>query len=119
MVLTAHASHVVARLLLATMPPRRAFRAMRFIGRFFALDVPAARHVAAMLEPHGTCLTRAVAIAGRLPQACIVVGTRPQAGRPFHAHAWVEVSGHPLRSWDRQDMPEAFRIADIDRSSVC
>lgn len=98
--LTAHASHVVARIAVALLPPKAALRATASVVRGLPVGAEAARHIAGLLEPSGTCLTRAVAIAARLEGAQVALGhLRDAGGQPF-GHAWVELDGRPLRSWD-------------------
>jgi hypothetical protein len=65
-------------------------RARRGVGRLGALlpklDVEQARRRHASLR-RGTCLSRAIAIAARVPGARVVIGVGP--GVPLEAHAWV------------------------------
>lgn len=47
----------------------------------------------------GSCLTRSMTVAARLPGAAVVIGV-PRPGRDFEAHAWVEQDGVPLLATD-------------------
>ncbi len=49
--------------------------------------------VAQELEGRGTCLTRALAVASRLPGSEVVLGTDAPGSLDFTAHAWVEHQG--------------------------
>lgn len=52
--------------------------------------------MASMLAGHGTCLSRSLAIAARMPDAEVVIGVAPGGASPLFAHAWVEMNGTPL-----------------------
>lgn len=98
--LAAHLLHVVAVAGVACSSPARARAAVGFFARHLRpLDVGASRHVAALLEPMGSCLTRALVVASRLPNSAIVIGIERESDR-LDAHAWVEVDGTPLRQSD-------------------
>ncbi len=99
--ITAHAAHLVARVTVALLPPAQALKVTAYFTRRMRLDRISARHVSSVLEPWGTCLSRAVSIAARIPGAEIVLGGDTETGA-FTAHAWVEIDGRPLRSWDPQ-----------------
>jgi hypothetical protein len=98
MKVTSHAVHLVARAFLRAFGLEKGLQYTRWLVRQ-KLDTRVARHVAAQLEPFGTCLTRSVALAAWLPDSTIVLGGDLEAG-VWRAHAWVEVGGRPLRSWD-------------------
>jgi hypothetical protein len=55
-----------------------------------------ARVALGTLSSHGTCLSRALAVAARTPSAdvAIAVATDPRA--PLFAHAWIEMDGAPI-----------------------
>lgn len=97
------ALHVVARLALRVLPPRRAkevvYEAARVLPLFSSEDE--ARVAASALDGHGTCLSRALCVAARLPGASVVIGVGPGGERTMvQAHAWVEMRGVPLRESD-------------------
>lgn len=97
------ALHLVARVALRMLPPRRAKRlveeAARALPRVGSLDE--ARSIAAELDRSGTCLSRALTLAPCVPGSTVVIGVDP--GREhsmLYAHAWIEVDGEPLRPSD-------------------
>jgi len=104
-VLVSHSVHLIAHVFLSIFGPKRGFRHTRQFAKHMRLDPYGARHVAALLEPYGTCLTRAIAVAARLPNSTVVLGGMVE--ERLHAHAWVEVGGRPLRSWDSCGEPIA------------
>ena len=86
--------HVVARVAVRTRPPLDAKRIVDAIGRLLPPLSPGnAMRVAQALEGRGTCLTRAIAVASRLPGAEVVLGTDGPRDGDFSAHAWVEYDG--------------------------
>lgn len=100
-----HFLHAVAWGLLRVLPPRSAFRWTARIGRVFPpiRSRATARQMAETLEAHGTCLSRAVTVASRIPDAEVVIGVDARslpARAPFTAHAWVDLNGTPLREED-------------------
>lgn len=98
--LAIHATHAVAFGAVRMLAPRAVLNTLRKVASVFSpLDEQSARHAAATLEPFGTCFTRSLAIAALLPESCIVLGGNLAEG-DFHGHAWVEIHGRPLRSWD-------------------
>ena len=118
MMIENHFLHAAAWSLLCVLPPKSAFRWTSRIGRF----LPALRgeldalRVADAIEPRGTCLSRALTVAARLPDAEVVIGVdsgslSPRV--PFMAHAWVELNGAPLRTDDaREGEIVRFRVRD-------
>ncbi len=102
MSLRLHALHAVARVALRLRPPLRAKAIVDRVGRHFVpfRDVSEAKDAASLLDGHGTCLSRALTVAARLPDAEVVIGVDPQAAEPLYAHAWVEIGGDPLRKED-------------------
>src|SRR5215472_15366680 len=89
------ALHLVARLAIRAFPP---LLARRVVVRFARLLPPVydelvARELAELLDRSGTCLSRAITLAARMPKAEVVIGVNPGAPRPYFAHAWVEVGG--------------------------
>ena len=98
--MTDEALHALARILLRLCSPRRT---LSIVGQVGALLPPhndrqdvmrAGARIAAV--GRGTCLSRALAVAARAPQAEIVIGVAPRRGEPLRAHAWLELSGEPL-----------------------
>jgi hypothetical protein len=88
--------NLIAIAALRVRPPLRAKRIVDRVARVFGSfeDRAEAEAIAARLEPSGSCLSRALAVAARLPGAEVVL----LAGRPdaFWAHAMVEHEGTPL-----------------------
>jgi len=94
--------HLVARILLRVCSPQRASTLMGNIGSV----LPNHRNrfdlmrVSARIRNRGTCLSRALAVAARAPDATVAIGVTPLgAGRPF-AHAWVELAGEAIDPLD-------------------
>ncbi len=60
--------------------------------------------IASALDSRGTCLSRSLTLAARLPDAEVVIAVDARSlgghGAAFTAHAWVESHGVPLRSDD-------------------
>lgn len=100
--LTLRLLHVVARLALRLRSPIRAKRLIDGAGRLMSpFETPAeARRAADSLEGQGTCLSRALTVAARLPDSEVVIGVDPSTGSSLYAHAWVEFGGCPLRQND-------------------
>lgn len=102
-----HLLHCASRMAVRLAPPLDAMRIVRRCARWLeplleplSDERTIGRH-AESLENHGTCLTRAIAIAARVPRAEVVISVNPGAPRPYFAHAWVEIDGRPVRSEDR------------------
>jgi hypothetical protein len=98
-----HALHCVARAALRLHTPLRAKHVVETVARWLPPfdKVEVARLAIDELGGRGTCLSRALTIAARLPGAEIVVAVDPAPGaRPLGGHAWVEYNGMPLRSFD-------------------
>jgi hypothetical protein len=53
-------------------------------------SIEAARDATRTLSGSGSCLSRSLAIASRMPGASVVVGADPRWTARFTAHAWVE-----------------------------
>ncbi len=102
--------HVASRLALRLLRPRQAFRVVAALGRLVpSLDRTEAEAYAVNLSGRGSCLSRSVAVAARLPGAKVMIGVAPvgygavraalygaRRGEVLKAHAWVEVDGRPL-----------------------
>ena len=93
--------HGVARAALRITTPLRAFAIVRRVA--VCLTPYSDREVAVgeskALERSGTCLSRAITIASRLPGARVAIGVDPARIGAF-AHAWVETAGGPLCARD-------------------
>jgi hypothetical protein len=98
--------HTVARVALRVGSPRRAKAWVGTVGLLFPSfsGKEEARAEALELRAAGTCLSRAIAIAARLPDAKVVIGVDPsvETALPLFAHAWVEIGGIPLVPSDAQ-----------------
>ena len=60
------------------------------------LDLQSARILFDELRSVGTCLSRSLTIASRLPGAEVAFGFDPARAPNFHPHAWVMLEGDPL-----------------------
>jgi hypothetical protein len=69
------------------------------------------QRASAALGRRGTCLSRALAVAARAPEAEVVIGVCPPGETPFRAHAWLELQGEPLDPSD----PSGAEIARLAR----
>jgi hypothetical protein len=88
--------HVAARIAIRLWPPIRAKRRIDAIGsvlRPFTVDEATARY---RKLKGGTCLSRALAIASRMPGAEVVIGATSARGSMMNAHAWIEAAGKPI-----------------------
>ncbi|MGH7272432.1 MAG: lasso peptide biosynthesis B2 protein [Polyangiaceae bacterium] len=92
------ALHALAWMLLRACPPMRAHAILVGLGAWLApIETPdEARRVARTLAGHGTCLSRALALAARAPAADVVIGVAVRGDSPLLAHAWVEMNGAPI-----------------------
>ncbi|MBV9947653.1 MAG: lasso peptide biosynthesis B2 protein [Myxococcales bacterium] len=96
--MTDEAIHALARVLLRLCSP---LRAHSLLVRAGALLPRRRGHVeilraASRLRSRGTCLSRALALAARTPEADVVIGVMPQIARPIFAHAWLELHGEAI-----------------------
>jgi hypothetical protein len=84
--------------LLRVLPPLRAHALLLRIGRRLPeIRTPEeARAASAKLGRLGSCLSRALTVAARAPTADVVIGVAPTGASPLFAHAWLEMSGHPV-----------------------
>jgi hypothetical protein len=84
--------------LLHLSSPARVHALLVRLGACFTpLETPRqAQCLARRLSAHGTCLSRSLTIAARMPIADVVIGVQPRTGAHLLAHAWVEVAGVPL-----------------------
>jgi hypothetical protein len=90
--------HAVAWGLLKAYPPSRAHAILMRVGAHLRPIETAdeARRVSRVIGRFGTCLSRSLAVAARLPVAEVVIGVAPRQNAPLFAHAWVEIDGTPL-----------------------
>lgn len=89
---------LLARELLRTRSPLQVHEAVRRLGSYLPRlrSVAEARAAMRALSAHGTCLTRSLAIASRMPRADIAIGVVHDPTEPLRAHAWVEIDGTPI-----------------------
>ena len=98
--LSTHALHLGARLVLRFLRPRVAITVVRQCGaRLRPLDEGRSLLAARSLRRCGTCLSRSVTVASRLPGSEVAIGVGRDDNGVF-AHAWVEVGGRPLSELD-------------------
>ena len=90
--------HALAWALLHMCSPARVHTVLLRVGHHLApIETPKeARRVSVALARHGTCLSRALALAARTPTADVVIGVEPRKNAPLFAHAWVEMGGTPI-----------------------
>jgi hypothetical protein len=98
MMLSLHALNLTALVALAFLKPKDARGLIGHLGARLPrrLDEGQARDAVGRLKPLGTCLSRSLAIAARLPNAEVVIGVRKEGAGDVRAHAWVELDGKPL-----------------------
>jgi hypothetical protein len=87
--------HLVARISVFARSPKRAHEVVSWLGRRLEpVDgIDEARRELERLESRGTCLTRAMAVASRLPGASVVIGVDPRRAGRMASHAWIEWRG--------------------------
>src|SRR5438132_1700314 len=94
--MTDHFLHLAAKIAIHVWPPLEAKRRVDAIASLFpAVEFDEAERMARRLRG-GSCLSRALVIASRLPGAEIVIGAKPPRGGSLEAHAWVEAA-HGMR----------------------
>jgi hypothetical protein len=102
--------HLVARITLRTVSPERAKRIVDATAQLMPpLSLSDASVLARTLEGSGTCLTRALTVAARLPGSQVVIGSDGPAGPAFAAHAWVERDGQVVGT----TTPSRYEIARL------
>jgi len=100
--------HFLSRIAIRMLPPVEAKRwVSSIISQLEPLDDEAADSFAQQLR-HGTCLSRAIAVAARLPAADVVIGSRRSADGKAFAHAWVECG--QIRIGDAEGTAELARF---------
>ncbi len=108
------ALHLVARVAIRVAPPLSAKHivdlAARLLPKYRSL-VDAERD-AMRIARAGTCLSRALTVAARLPGAEVVIGVAPPAH--FAAHAWVETGG--VRVFDGDATGSLLEVARLARA---
>ena len=90
--------HGLTCILLRLCSPQRAHAIVSRVGALLpALDDRAAVRRAGMrIRNRGTCLSRALAVAARAPDADVVIGLVPPSGQRLLAHVWLELGGEPI-----------------------
>src|SRR5579863_8689248 len=88
----------VARCSLLLLPPLRAHGLMLRLGRCFAPieNRTDALRLARTLVGHGSCLSRSLVVAARVPRGDVVIAVDPKRPGRLFAHAWVEMDGEPI-----------------------
>jgi hypothetical protein len=94
-VLSDHALHLLTRVLLRLCSPPRAHAIVARIGGVLPVRdrVCDIERAATTLKGRGSCLSRALTLAARIPDADVVIGVQPRPGMRLLAHAWIERSG--------------------------
>ncbi len=96
-----HAHHGAVWLAVKVAKLEHAKVVARVGARFVpALNVQSAQVLFDELRPVGTCLSRSLTIASRLPGAEVAFGFDPARAPNFRPHAWVVVAGHALVTAD-------------------
>ena len=86
--------HAIARVAVRVGPPIRAKKIVDAVGRLLPpISLGEAMRTAQELARSGTCLTQALAVAARLPDSEVVIGSEGPGDAGFAAHAWVERDG--------------------------
>jgi hypothetical protein len=110
------ALHCLVRAALRVAPPPRALRwvtrAARVLPPLQGADE--ARALRSLLGRSGSCLTRAITIASRLPGGEVVIGLDPWGATSPRAHAWVELGGVRIDASDG----ETFWFGEVARMRV-
>jgi hypothetical protein len=91
-----HLLHAFARVAIRIWPPLEAKRRIDAIGSLLGpVNFDEAYRCSRRLRG-GTCLSRAMVIASRVPGAEVVIGANRKVGTFLHAHAWVEAEGKSI-----------------------
>jgi hypothetical protein len=94
--MTGRLLHTAARIAIRLWPPLTAKRRVDALGSLLPpIDFDQASRLSERLHG-GSCLSRALVIASRMPGAQVVIGARRASGQPLEAHAWVEVAGRHI-----------------------
>jgi Transglutaminase-like superfamily len=88
-----HGLHWLARAALRVRPPLQAKALVDRVARFLpSLEgVEDARAAVRGLYPSGSCLSRALTIAARLPGTEVVIGVHAWNSAQLSAHAWLRI----------------------------
>src|ERR1700690_1636521 len=95
--------HFLSRVGLKIAPPAVVYRLLGLVGRIAPLTRDEGVTYFNKLDRVGSCLSRSISVASRLPEAYVAIGVTPLPERTvcdaktIHAHAWVEIGGEPLR----------------------
>lgn len=97
-----HSLHAVTRILLRVCSPALTHAIVTRIGRLLPpRDQPSEiARATTRLQGRGTCLTRALTLAARIPDAEVVIGVQPRRGQRLLAHAWLERRGAAIDPLD-------------------
>jgi hypothetical protein len=90
---------LIATILLRLVTPIQAHSVLRTIGTLLPKrrGRDNIRSAAIRLKRRGTCLSRALALSARSPDADVVIGVLPPGRRQLAlAHAWLELEGAPI-----------------------
>jgi Transglutaminase-like superfamily len=100
--MTDEALHAFARILLRFCSPRRAYTILARVGSLLPSydERSDVLRAGARIQRRGTCLSRALTVAARSPEAEVVIGVAPRPGERLLAHAWLELAGVPLHESD-------------------
>jgi hypothetical protein len=87
--------HLLAQVALRACSPLGAKALVDYVGcRLMCLrGAEGAQAAVRELVAHGSCLSRALAVAAALPGAEVVIGVDPWRSARIFAHAWLEVDG--------------------------
>jgi hypothetical protein len=117
-----HGLNLAAWAALLVLPP---LRASRVVARLASFGPPLesgaeARRALDALGPVGTCLSRAISVAVRLPGAEVVIGVssglNERSDRPISAHAWIAVGESSFHA-QSEDWVEIARLSFSERSA--
>jgi hypothetical protein len=111
-VLTTRVLHRAARLALRVQSPLAARRTVARLGsllRPFA-DADEARAAGESLMRGGTCLSRSLAVAARLPGSSVVIGVDVWRSARMSAHAWVQMGARTVYPQDALMDTEALAV---------
>jgi Transglutaminase-like superfamily len=113
-VIKLRALHFAARIAVRMRSPIAAKRTVDSIARWLGPPhtVDEVREASDLLQGRGKCLTRALAIAARAPDAEVVIGVDPRHSTRIVAHAWVELAGTKIGDLR---VPAAGSITELAR----
>ncbi len=121
--------HLLTRVALHVMNPRDVLALVTHVARSLTPLPPTASSVT-LLGRRGSCLSRSITLAARIPGARVAVGVKKHGYRAvgatrfglrgrdaISAHAWVEVDGHALSQGEEFGKVIAYIQGD-DRNST-